>query len=109
MKPTEQIDLNTYLLHNNHNTSILRMQGHTMSGAGIFPGDLLIVDRSAIPSNTQIVVASLFGDLLVRRYEKKSGKVRLLPESEQLAPIEVDLANEECYVWGVVTHAIRQL
>ena len=42
-----------------------------MVDAGILSGDLLIVDRSITPRNESIVIASVFGDLTVKKYESK--------------------------------------
>ena len=42
-----------------------------MIKAGIMSGDLLIVDRSITPRNENIVIASIFGDLTVKKIRKK--------------------------------------
>ena len=38
-----------------------------MTGAGIFPGDLLIVDRSLTPAHNDIVIAVVHNELTVKR------------------------------------------
>jgi DNA polymerase V len=54
-------------------------------------------------------VASLNGELMIRRLEQNFNKVRLIPETKKLAPIDVDLNFCEFAVWGVVTYVIHSL
>lgn len=100
------IDLNEQLIRNKPATFFFRMNGEAMAGAGIRHGDMLIVDRSINAANGKIVVAVLNGEMLVRRFEKNFNKVRLIPETDRLAPIDVD-PYAEFGVWGVVTYAIH--
>ncbi len=55
----------------------MRMRGDAMTGAGIFDGDTIIVDRSLKADSGKIVVASLNGELIIRRLEKTFNKLRL--------------------------------
>jgi DNA polymerase V len=68
----------------------------------------VIVDRSIKPSSGKIVIAVLNGDMLIRRLDKGFNKMRLLPETNRLAPIEVD-PFAEFSIWGVVTYVIHQV
>jgi DNA polymerase V len=54
------------------------------------------------------VIAVLNGDMLIRRLDKGFSKLRLLPETNRLAPIEVD-PFAEFSIWGVVTYVIHQV
>ena len=83
------------------------MSGDAMKGAGIFNADVLIVDRSLKEANGKIVIAILNGEMLVRRFEKTMNKIRLIPETKKLSPIEVDLSGCEFGIWGVVTYVIH--
>ena len=100
------IDLNEQLIRNKPATFFMRVRGEAMIGAGIFDGDTVIVDRSIKPVTGKIVIAVLNGDMLIRRFEKTFNKLRLLPETDRLAPIEVD-PYAEFSVWGVVTYVIH--
>jgi DNA polymerase V len=100
------IDLNEQLIRNKPATFFMRVRGEAMIGAGIFDGDTVIVDRSIKPVTGKIVIAVLNGDMLIRRFEKTFNKLRLLPETERLAPIEID-PYAEFSVWGVVTYVIH--
>ena len=100
------IDLNEQLIRNKPATFFMRVRGEAMIGAGIFDGDTVIVDRSIKPVTGKIVIAVLNGDMLIRRLEKTFNKLRLLPETDRLAPIEID-PYAEFTVWGVVTYVIH--
>lgn len=102
------IDLNEQLVRNKPATFFMRVNGDAMVGAGIFDGDVVIVDRSLKPQSGKVVIANLNGEMLIRRMEKVFNKVRLLPETTKLAPIEVDPGGEFS-VWGVVTYVIHAL
>lgn len=101
------IDLNEQLIKNKPATFFFRMNGEAMMNAGIFSGDILIVDRSLKAVSGKIVVAILNGEMLIRRLEKTFNKIRLLPETNKLSPIDVDLNTCEFAIWGVVTYVIH--
>ena len=58
-------------------------------------------------ANGKVVVAVLNGELLVRRLERNFNKIRLVPETSKLSPIDVDPSGAEFGVWGVVTYVIH--
>ena len=66
-KNTEQCDLSGELIENPAATFGVRVSDDSMKGAGILPGDLLIVDRSQEPKNGDVVVIKLNDKLSVRR------------------------------------------
>ena len=96
------------LIKNKPATFFFRMNGDAMTGAGIFSGDILIVDRSITQVNGKVVIAVLNGEMMVRRLEKTFNKVRLLPETSRLSAIEVD-PIAEFSVWGVVLYNIHSV
>jgi DNA polymerase V len=102
------IDLNEQLIKNKPATFFFKMTGDAMTGAGIFNGDVLIVDRSIKTVNGKVVVAVWNGEMLVRRLEKTINKIRLIPESGRLSPIEVD-PQSAFSVWGVVVYNVHAL
>ncbi|HEV3411089.1 MAG TPA: translesion error-prone DNA polymerase V autoproteolytic subunit [Puia sp.] len=107
--PDHGIDLNEHLVRNKPSTFFMRVNGDAMIGAGIFHGDVVIVDRSIKASNGKVVIASLNGEMLIRRLERTFNKIRLVPETTRLSPIDVDLSGAEFSVWGVVTYVIHSL
>jgi DNA polymerase V len=103
------IDLNEELIRNKSATFFMRVRGEAMIGAGIHDGDLVIVDRSVKPLNGKVVIAVLNGEMLIRRYEKTFNKLRLIPDTSRLSPIDVDPSCETFGIWGVVTYVIHSL
>jgi DNA polymerase V len=101
------IDLNEQLVHNKPATFFMRVRGDAMVGAGIHDGDIVIVDRSLKASNGKVVIATLNGEMLIRRLEKTFNKIRLVPDTSKLSPIEVDTSCNEFSIWGVVTYSIH--
>ena len=101
------IDLNEQLIRNKPATFFMRVRGDAMVGAGIHDGDIVIVDRSLKAVSGKVVIATLNGEMLIRRLEKTFNKIRLLPETSKLSPIEVDTSGNEFAIWGVVTYAIH--
>ena len=103
------IDLNEQLVRNKPSTFFMRVSGDAMTGAGIFNGDVVIVDRSVKAASGKVVIALLNGEMLIRRLEKTFNKLRLVPETPRLSPIDIDLSGAEFSVWGVVTYVIHSL
>ncbi|MGG9970589.1 LexA family protein [Ferruginibacter sp. SUN002] len=102
------IDLNEQLIKNKAATFFMRVSGSSMINAGIGDGDIVIVDRSIKPVNGKIVIAVIDGEMLIRRYEQTFNKLRLVPETHNLSPIEVS-EFMDFKVWGVVIYVIRSL
>jgi DNA polymerase V len=103
------IDLNEQLVRNKPDTFFMQVSGDAMVGAGIFNGDVVIVDRSLKAASGKVVIATLNGEMLIRRLEKTFNKIRLVPETTRLSPIDVDLSGSEFSIWGVVTYVIHAL
>ena len=103
-----EIDLNRYLIKNPPATFIVKSQGNCMLQAGIHSGDLLIVDKSIKPKNNSIVIASIDGDLTVKRI-KVSGKRSLLTSGNK-DYVNVKINNEsDIFIWGIVTKVIHNV
>ena len=101
------IDLNEQLIRNKPATFLMKVSGDAMMDAGIFSGDIVIVDRSVKAANGKIVIAMLNGEMLIRRLEKTFNKTRLIPETRKLSPIDIDLSAADFSIWGVVTYCIH--
>lgn len=102
------LDLNEHLIKNPPATFFVKVTGDSMVDAGIFDGDLLVVDRSLEPRHHKVVVAALDGQLTVKRLYKKAGEMWLMPENSAYEPIEVT-AELTVTIWGVVTNVIHSL
>jgi DNA polymerase V len=104
-----EAELNIHDLVVRHPTStfFVRVTGDSMEGAKIFTGDVLVVDRAVEPAHNSIVVAAVFGELVVKRVRLAAGQMTLVSENAAYAPIMVG-EGEDCYVWGVVVGSVRQ-
>jgi DNA polymerase V len=102
----QSLDLNSYLVPHPAATFFVRVNGHSMEGAGIFSGDLLIVDRSLEATSGKIVVAVVAGEFTVKRLLKRSDKILLVAEHEDFPPLEIS-PESDFQVWGVVTYVIH--
>jgi len=101
------LDLNKHLVRRPAATFFVRVEGASMNGAGIFAGDLLIVDRSLEARPGHIVVAVVGGDLTVKRLVQTRAGWQLMAEHPDYPPIPLD-DGAECAIWGVVTGSVRQ-
>lgn len=99
------IDLNEQLIKNKTATFFMRVASDAMAGAGIFPGDVLVIDRSLQAKNNRIVVAVVDGELLVRKLEQGKNKTLLRSANDQVAPIDISASG--LHLWGVVTYVIH--
>ena len=99
------LDLNDLIEHPAA-TFVVRVSGDSMTGAGIFDGDLLIVDRSLTAKSGHIVVASSNEGMVVKRLEKRADLWWLVPANPAFEPTPL---AEGAEVWGVVKNAIRNL
>ncbi len=100
------IDLNEQLIRNKPATFFMRVSGISMINAGIYNGDIVIVDRSIKPVNGKIVIAVIDGEMLIRRYERTMNSLRLVPETPKLSAIDVS-EFMDFKIWGVVICVIR--
>ena len=102
------IDLNEELIPHPNATFIVRARGDSMVGSGIYPGDLLIVDRSIKPRNESIIIAVLDGELSVKILRFKNKQVNLASSNNNYKDV---LVSEEMdfTIWGVCTNVIHNL
>jgi DNA polymerase V len=97
----EPIDLTRLMIQNPPATFLWRVDGSSMQDAGIFDGDLIVVDRSLDPRDGDVVVATVHGERSLKRLNIREGRPRLSLENESMAPYEVP-EDAEVDVWGVV-------
>jgi DNA polymerase V len=102
------LDFNELLIEHPAATFAIRIEGDSMTGVGIFPGDIAVVDRAREPVNGSIVLALLDGAFTVKRYRVRDGAVWLQAENPDYA--DMPLTDGQTFeVWGVITRSIRML
>ena len=101
-----RLDINRYLVKHPVATFYVRVAGDSMTGAGIHPGTILVVDRAVEAEDGDIVIARINDELCVKRLRVRQGRIWLMPENDRFQPIEV-IESMDFEVWGRVMHAIR--
>ena len=102
-----KLDLNDLCIQKPAATYFGRAQGDSMLDAGIFPGDVLVIDRSIDASHGDIVIAAVNGELTVKLLETKP-QTRLVPMNSQYAPIVLP-EGTHLEIFGVATNVIHSL
>ncbi|MBD1589611.1 LexA family protein [Pseudomonas typographi] len=85
---------------------LVRIEGESMVAAGIFDGDLVVVDRAIEPAHGHIVIAAINGEPLCKRLHRRGQEVALLSENRRFPPRYI-LDGDELQIWGVVTFSVR--
>lgn len=102
----KSLDLNDLLIDHPAATFFVRVSGDSMEGAGIFDGDILVVDRSEEPKDGRIVIAAVYGELAVKRLRRIDGELALVSENAHYKPIFIH-ESDDVFLWGVVTGSVR--
>jgi DNA polymerase V len=103
----KSLNVHDFLVSHPEATFFVRVEGDSMEGAGIFSGDILVVDRSVLPATGRIVVAAINGEMVVKRLHIQGNRSLLVSENSAYAPIAVG-DGEDCFIWGVVTGSVRR-
>ncbi len=99
------LSLDELLIQNREATFLLKVSGDSMSGAGILPGDMVIVDRGLAPKSGDIVIAQVDGDWTMKYLRKRGSDVQLIPANPAYKPIR---PKSELKIAGVVTAVVRK-
>ncbi len=102
------IDLNEELIPRPNSTFIVRARGDSMIDSGIYPGDLLIVDRSLSPRNGSIIIAVLDGELSVKGLKLNNDRVTLSSSNPNYSDVIVS-EEMDFTIWGVCTNVVHNL
>jgi DNA polymerase V len=100
------LDINDLVVKHPASTFFVRVEGDSMEGAGIFSGDVLVVDRGLTAKNGSIVVAAVYGEMVVKRLRAVGNTYVLASENSSYEPITVT-GNDDCFIWGVVVGSVR--
>lgn len=103
-----ELDLNELLVKHPAATFFVRVSGTSMIKAGIHHNDILVVDRSIAPAHGKIVIASVNGELTVKRLHLDGKKVLLMAENDAYRPIDIQ-EGMDLHIWGVVTNVVHPL
>lgn len=98
------LDLNEHLIKHPSATFYARANGESMTGQGIFSGDLLIVDRAVQPQHGDVVIAAIDGELTCKIIDLHGHMLR--SGNVKFPPIKLN-EDVDMVVEGVVVHSIR--
>lgn len=100
------LDFNELLIDNAPATYAVRVSGDSMTGIGIFPGDIAVINRAKRAVDRSIVIAVVDGEFTLKRYRKRGSRAWLQAENPAYKDLEI-LEDMTFEVWGVVTRSIR--
>ncbi|MGF1717620.1 LexA family protein [Photobacterium chitinilyticum] len=102
----EDLDLDDYLIRNPNATFFLRASGDSMIGAGIYDGDLLVVDRAEAVVPGRVVIARIYDEFTCKRVVRHDNAWWLKAENASYKPFPMP---EDSEIFGVVTRNIHNL
>lgn len=100
------VDLNDILIRNPTATYLWRVAGDCLVDCKIFPGDVVVVDRSLQARHRSIVLAVIDNHSTLKRVKRMGSRMVLHNENAKL-PAFVVPEGAEVAIWGVVTATIR--
>ncbi|AKP34909.1 translesion error-prone DNA polymerase V autoproteolytic subunit [Yersinia aleksiciae] len=101
------LDLNELCIAHPAATYFVRVSGHSMTGAGIYDGSLLVVDRSVTPQHGDIIIAAVGGEFTVKKLCLQP-VVQLEAMNPDYAPIILSDGGDELETFGVVRYVINE-
>ncbi|OIO60019.1 MAG: peptidase S24 [Verrucomicrobia bacterium CG_4_10_14_3_um_filter_43_23] len=104
----QALDLHELTIKHPEATFFVRVSGESMRDAGIYPDDILIVDRSLSATSGNIVIAIINDEFTVKRLVFHKQKWFLKPENASFPAIEIN-GDNPAQIWGVVTFAIHNV
>lgn len=102
------LDLNKALIDNPSSTFFGRVKGHSMRDAGIFDGDIIVIDKSLNPTNGQKAVCYIDGEFTLKTLKVDKSGVWLIPANADFKPVRITEEND-FMVWGIVTYVIHKV
>ncbi len=104
----KRIDLTAKLIKHPQATFLMKARGESMKEAGIFDGDVLVVDRAIQARNGHVVIAVIEGEFVCKTLSMRAGRMKLKaanPGHPDIVPKD----SQTVEIWGVVIHAIKSM
>ncbi|NOZ00824.1 MAG: transcriptional repressor LexA [Deltaproteobacteria bacterium] len=100
-----------FLVRGFDDSFVLKVEGDSMSGDGILPGDYIFVKRQSVAERGQIVVALIDDEATIKRYVPlNGGAVRLEASNPAYGPIDIfPESDENLEILGVMTGLYRRI
>jgi len=101
----DTLSLDEFLVEHPEATFMLKVSGDSMIEAGIFPDDIVLVEKGVAPRNNDIVIAQVDGEWTMKYFVKDADGVRLEPANRKYQPIR---PRQSLEIAGVVRTVIRK-
>lgn len=103
--PEATLDVASSMMSGKRTSYALQVKGSSMIEDGIFDGDYVVVEKTDVANDGDIVVAIVNEGLAtLKRLYRKDGRVILMPSNRDMEPIY----PTECRIQGVVTGLVRK-
>lgn len=96
------------LIADKPSTFFLEAVGNSMLNCGIKTGTILVCEKGAPPKNNNIVLCTLNGNFMVKKYKiRRDSSAYLKAENNSHPPIEIQ-EGDELIIEAIVTHSINK-
>lgn len=102
----DYLTLDEYLIENPNSSFLLKVSGDSLVGAGIFEGDLVIIEKKKEAITGDIVLAQIDREWTLKILEKLNGIIKLKSANPKYPPFS---PKEELQVFGIVRAVVRKL
>ena len=104
----KKLDINDLVVPHPVSTYFMKVEGDSMTGACIYSGDIVVVDRAITATHNKIIIARLGEDFTLKRLEiVNRRKIFLKPENPKYTVIEAT-HHGDFEIWGVVTWVLHK-
>ncbi len=102
----DALTIDDYLIERPSQTVLIRVKGDSMMDAGIFDGDLVVVEKRPSAHKGDIVVAIVDNQFTLKRLDLEDGKFVLRAENKAYAVIRPEGSLE---IFGIMVGLVRKL
>ncbi len=99
------ISIDQFLIRRPESCYALQVKGDSMIDAGIFDGDIVIIDKGKMPRLNDVVVAQIDDKFTLKYFQRKLGKTVLMPANPRYKPLH---PSDSLVIFGVVISVIRK-
>lgn len=101
----DTLSLDEFLIQKPEASYLVKVTGDSMIEAGIWPGDLVIVERGREAKPGDIVIAQVDGEWTMKLFEKRGSQIILSAANKKYPPI---IAKQELVIGGIVVANVRK-
>lgn len=103
--PADALTIDDYLIEHPSQTVLVRVKGDSMQDAGIFDGDLVVVEKRNTARQGEIVIAIVDNQFTLKRLDTERGRFILRPENKAYPIIRPEGSLE---IFGVMVGLVRK-